>query len=147
MSSDMYDFNEEDFVVDFTEVKDLAPIPPGKYPAEIKACTPTRSKSSGNPMFNIQWRVTEGEYADRIVFQSLVFTPKAMFMVKQVMTAIGFDEDYGGTITPDDLIGEDAVLQVTIEQGSVDPTTGEKYEPRNRIKKVLPAGTDLGDMI
>jgi hypothetical protein len=132
------------FVIDFATVpKGDEPIPAGTYNATIVHAEPTTSKSSGNPMIALRWRIDDdGEYYHRTLFDQLVFTQSALWRVRQLLEALGYAEDFKGEIKPESLLGESATLQVTIQAGKgVNPETQEPYSPRNSVKKYLPVGT------
>lgn len=132
------------FVIDFAKVPDAAePLPPGTYNCTIVHAEPTTSKSGGNPMIKIRWRVDDdGEFKGRNIFDNLVFSQNALWRVRQVLEALGYAKDFNGVVNPENLLGESATLKVTIQAGNgVNPETGEPYPPRNNVAKVLPIGT------
>lgn len=124
--------------IDFSDVKGLEPIPAGVYLATVKKATPGTS-NSGNEKIDLQWQVEEGDHAERIIFDTLVWHPKALFRIKQVLIAFGYDENFSGEVEAEELEGQTALLAIDIEQSTqVDPATGEPYPPRNRVKRVQP---------
>jgi hypothetical protein len=131
--------------IDFSAVKDLEPIPAGKYEAEIVHAAEGMSKT-GNPKIDLRWKILAGEYEGRQVFDLLAFAPNALFRVKATLKALGWDVNKPGaqTISGADLIGLQATIVVSIEPSSgADPQTGEPYPERNRVVKVLTLGTDV----
>lgn len=132
------------FVINFADVPDAnEPVPPGTYNCTIVAAEPTTSKSGGNPMIKIRWRIDdEGDMHKRNIFDNLVFSPNALWRVRQVLEALGFANNFNGAVNPESLIGEQATLKITIQAGNgINPETGEPYPPRNNVAKVLPLGT------
>ncbi len=131
--------------IDFSQVEDLKPIPEGVYLATVTAAKAGKSKA-GNDKIDITWKVEEGEFEGRNIFDTMTFTEKSMYRVKATLLGLGFDETFSGEIVPDDLVGKTASIVVTIEQneGQVDPDTGEPYSPRNRVKKVKPVSAATG---
>lgn len=71
---------------------DFSPIPAGEYVAETYKGELGKS-SNGNPYYKIQWRITEGDYENRFLFQSLYFTEKAGPRTKRDLAKIGITED------------------------------------------------------
>lgn len=132
------------FVIDFASVQDASkPVPPGMYNCTIVAAEPTISKAGNNPMIRLRWRIDDdGDYYHRNIFDHLVFSPAALWRVRQVLQAIGYANNFAGEVNPENLLGESATLQVTIQAGNgTNPETGEPYPPRNNVAKVLPIGT------
>jgi len=131
------------FVVNFAEIPDAdQPIAAGTYNATIVAAEPTISQA-GNPMIKIRWRIDdEGPAHKRNIFDNLVFTPAALWRVRQVLTALGFADNFNGAVNPESLIGESATLKLVIQAGNgINPETGEAYPPRNSVAKVTKLGT------
>jgi len=122
--------------IDFSTVKGLEPLPVGVYNATIvKAEEGTSQK--GNTKIDLQWRVDGGPFDGRIVFDTLTFTEKAMFRVKNTLLAVGFKKNFSGDVKAEALVGKSAKLTLDIQAGEgVDETTGEPYAPRNRVKKI-----------
>lgn len=122
--------------IDFGSVKGLEPIPAGNYLASIIKAESGQSKA-GNQKIDIQWKIDGGQYDGRVIFESLVFTEKTLFRVKNTLLGLGFDKNFNGEITSEMLVNKVATISVDIEISTqVDPETGEPYPPRNRIKKV-----------
>lgn len=131
-----------DFVIDFGTIPATAePIPAGTYNCTIVHAGPAISKS-GNPMIKLRWRVDDaGEYWHRTIFDNLVFTAAALWRVRQTLEALGYASTFKGEINPENLLGESAMLQITVQAGNgINPETGEPYPARNSVAKVLPLG-------
>lgn len=131
------------FVVNFAEIPDAdQPVAAGTYNATIVAAEPTTSQA-GNPMIKIRWRIDdEGPAHKRNIFDNLVFTPAALWRVRQVLTALGYADNFNGNVNPESLIGESATIKLVIQAGNgINPETGEAYPPRNSVAKVTKLGT------
>lgn len=105
------------FSVDFTNVQTLnmAPLPAGEYYVQVVACKP-KTSSTGKGMLEWQYRVVEGEYENRRVFQNTMMQPENLWKLKQNLIGLGFtEEDLGGNIelNPDELIGLECFAIVT----------------------------------
>jgi hypothetical protein len=123
--------------IDFSTVVGLEPLPVGRYPAIIAAATEGTSHA-GNAKIDLQWKIVGGKYADRIIFDSLVFTPQTAFRVKGTLVQLGFAKNFKGNVGSQDLIGKTAEIVLEIEASTqIDESTGEPYPPRNRVKKVV----------
>lgn len=132
--------------IDFSQVKGLEPIDEGVYEATIVDAKEGISKK-GNPKIDLRWQV-DVDGRDRIVFDTLTFSPESMWRVKLTLQALGFASDFSGDVEPEDLIGASARITVAIDRGRKDPATGEEYPDRNTVKKVQPlADMSLDDFI
>lgn len=129
--------------INFAEVKGLEPVPVDTYLATIVNAEDGVSQS-GNPKIDLQWKLEEGPFEGRIVFDVLTFHPKALFRVKQTLTGLGFDKNFSGNVEGADLLGKSAMIIVDIEQSTQLDEDGEPYPPRNRVKKVKPIARRRG---
>lgn len=135
------------FSVDFSEIADMGPIPGGVYEASIVSAKPGVSQS-GNPKIDIAWKVEEGQYEGRQVFDTLSFHPNALPMTKRKLLNLGFPEDFSGEISAEDLVGTTATITVTIEQSTqINPDTGQPYDPRNRVSRISGGEVDLESLL
>lgn len=133
--------------IDFSEVKGLDPIPEGVYSVEVVEATEGVSQS-GNPKIDVRYKVLDGEYEGRILFEVLSFHPNALWRAKKTLQNLGFPADFNGEIDCEDLIGRLASALVVIEPSSgTDPDTGEPYPDRNRIKKLSPLEMTADDLL
>lgn len=125
--------------IKFDDVQGLEPIPAGIYLATVTKATEGVSKAD-NEKIDLQWTVSNDEDPKtdgRIIFDTMVFTEKALFRVKQVLEAGDFEDDFDGDVGEDDFMGITAMLVVDIETSTQeDPATGEPYPDRNRVKRV-----------
>lgn len=137
----------DEIVLDFSAVPDSDLLPEGEYQAEIVSAIPGKSKQ-GHPKMDLRWRIIMSEFASRQVMQNISFHPNALVMAKQTMKALGFDVTGKITLSPSDWIGLPATIKVEVERGThVDPSTGEPYPPRNRVKRVKKAVGDINDLM
>ena len=78
--------------IKFDDVQGLEPIPAGIYMASVTKATEGISKKD-NPKIDLQWTVSnedDPKVDGRIIFDTMVFTEKALFRVKQVLEAGDF---------------------------------------------------------
>lgn len=147
--SDVVDMTDEgdSFVVDFSEIADLGPVPQGAYVASVVSARPGTS-GSGYPKIDMSWKVEEGEFEGRQIFDTLAFHPNALPMTKRKLLQLGFPEDFTGSISPEDLIGINATLQISVKQSDqINPDTGEPYDPRNRVNKITGGDLNLDSVL
>lgn len=135
--------------IDFTAVPDMKALDAGKYNASVVEAKPGRSKSSNSPKIDIRWKIDSGRHEGRMVYDTISFHPNALWRAKATLKAINpaaFPDEFSGGVDADDLIGQSAVIQLTIDENSgTDPQTGEPYAARNRVYKVYPYGTQVSD--
>jgi len=72
---------------------DYSPIPNGTYVAETHKGELGQHPNTGNPYYKIHWRISEGEYSGRFVFQDLYLTEKALPYTQRDLAKIGITSD------------------------------------------------------
>jgi hypothetical protein len=143
----MSDQEEMSFTVDFSEVADLGPVPQGRYEASIVTAKAGVSQS-GYPKIDVGWKIESEEFEGRQIFDTIAFHPNALPMTKRKLVQMGFPSDFSGDFTPEDLLGVTATLVVSIQQSTqINDETGEPYDPRNKINKILDASSDLESVL
>lgn len=114
---------------------DFESLPAGPYSVVVQEASKEVSKS-GNDMIKVRVQVTEGPYANRVLFNYIVFStgnPKAMRMTLERLSAFGLSREFIATTKPsisqiaDLLVGRKATAVVAIQK------EGE-YAGRNEIK-------------
>lgn len=114
--------------VDFTGVESGggAAIPEDDYLFEVEEVTQEVS-SSDNPYLKFVFKVDEGTYKGRKVYHNCSLQPQALFNLRGVLEALGFEVPEGVMeLDPADLIGEKC-------GGAV---AHEKYEGKDRARIV-----------
>lgn len=141
------DMTEGGLSVDFSQIADLGPIPGGVYDASVVSAKPGVSQS-GYPKIDLAWKVEEGEFEGRQIFDTLAFHPNALPMTKRKLLNLGFPEDFSGEIDPEDLLGANATLTVTIQKSeNINPETSEPYPDRNRVNKISGGTVDISSLL
>lgn len=130
-------------VIDFSKEKGLEPVPEGQYSLQITKAVYGESKK-GHPKIDVQWKIQEGEFANRVIFDTLSFHPNATWRAKTHLKNLGLD--VSGEVEledlPEMLLGSSAVVEVGIQEedtSQINSETQEPYPARNRIAKILPA--------
>jgi hypothetical protein len=113
------DFNIEDAKSGFD------PLPGGVYPARVGEAE-LKTASTGKPMIEVIWEVTEGEFAGRKVWDNIVTS--VQFKIKQYADLAGIAS--GAELDTNDLVGTEALLTLIQQE--------YEGEPRNKIKKIEP---------
>lgn len=125
------------------DLKDHAPtpVPAGIYPANIEEVKPIRTVTTDkgeNEVIDIVWKITEGEFAERKVFDSYFLTEAAMFRVAIICRTLlklertdlpAFESTESlQEFLANALVGQNAVIEVE--------TKMRNNQERNRIKRV-----------
>ena len=148
-SLDLDGDTDQAFVIDFATIPGGELLPAGLYNVAVSSAKAGTSRN-GNRKIDLRYKVTDGEYTDRIIFDTLTFTEKALWKVRQVMQACGFPSNFSGAVDPEMFIGRVMTVQLEIQAGNgTNPTTNEVYEDQNRVKRAMPAqnGRSVDDLV
>lgn len=125
--------------VDLANVQELKfeAIPKGIYKAEVDSVDFGNSKSSGSPMFTLQIKITEGDWAGRKLYFYCSFSPKALPGTKTALMRLKpdlFDKPFQPQMIANsgELIGAPCRIKVDLEDYQ-----GEK---RSKIAALMAAG-------
>lgn len=127
--------------LDVAESMSFEPLPKGQYKVTVDACELGESKK-GNPMYTVDFVVTEGEHAARQIRYWLVMVTKSglHWDLPKFCTASGNPwptertertTDYFYQVASD-LVGKSATITVDVEESEYNGETRK----RNNIKKV-----------
>lgn len=127
--------------LDVAESMSFEPLPKGRYKATVDACELGESKK-GNPMYTVDFVVTEGEHAARQIRYWLVIVTKngLHWDLPKFCTASGNPwptertertTDYYYQVALD-IVGKTATITVDVEESEYNGETRK----RNNIKKV-----------
>jgi len=123
----------------FDEATDFTPLPEGKYLCVLANVEETTTKETSQPLWKLKFRVIEGEFEGRAIFDNMVFTEKAMKRVKLMCSRLGLDVSKEIDLVPSMIQGKNVVI--TVEVGEYEDSNGKK-KPKN----VVPfAGYDRAD--
>lgn len=122
-------------------------IPRGKYPAVVNEFEFTES-SSGNPMIAVQFKITEGEFEGRVLFDYWVLAGKGaefgLGKLKKFLTRVCPEVDISA-FNPEafaesgDAIGRECIVSVRIQTQKKGEYKGEK---RNQVADILAPSND-----
>lgn len=120
------------------EVRDFEPVPSGKYHVAV---TDGELKESGENAKNpgaeyIKWEFTiqDDAYAGQKLWANASLLPHALFTLKGLLAAVGYDTSGEVDFEIDDVIGKELVVRVTKKGERTNPQTGETYDPSNEVK-------------
>lgn len=100
---------------DVNAVADFAPLPDGEYLCRLGDIE-TDVTRAGDPMWKLRWIVEGGEQAGRILFDNLVFSPKAMPRVKLICQSCGLDVSGEIDLEPAMLLEKCARITTYVEE-------------------------------
>jgi hypothetical protein len=122
-------------------------LPRGTYPAIVDEFEFTTSQSSGNPMLKVVYQVTDGEFAERKLYDYLVLAGEgakyAIPRLKQMLIRICPEVDISN-FNPQKFADEGIIINrpCQIKVNITTQKSGEyKGEKRNQIREVLAADT------
>lgn len=131
--------------IDFStidEATDFKPLPEGRYLCVLDNIDETTTKESGADLWKLRFRVIDGEFTGRTIFDNMVFSEKALKRVKLMCSRLGLDVSKEMDLVPSMIKGKNVFITVEIGEYE-DPQTGKK-KPKN----VVPfAGYDRADTI
>lgn len=113
-------------------------LPSNTYSVEVAKAEAKNASSSGRLMFVVQFKVLDGPYANRIVFNNFVLVPEsegALGFFFRHMAALGLGKEFfAGKPTPDTVANALVGKKCRIDVGQK-PYNGET---RNEVNKILP---------
>ena len=114
--------------LDFSGVEERKPLEEGIYVLTIEDAEEKPAKSSGNPMISVKFGV-EGHDQNKL-FDNFVLTQKALWKLKEVLNALGYETDAIVDLDITELVGQQVQAKVVQEE----------YDGRmtNRIKSYYP---------
>ena len=109
------------------------PLPAGTYhvkltDGEIKESGPN-AKNPGAEYINFEFTVQGDKYEGRKLWAIASLLPQALYTLKNIVDASGFEGDVDSTSIIGDLMGVDLLAVVKIRPAS------EEYEAKNEIKR------------
>jgi hypothetical protein len=139
-----FEDGDSSLIIDMDSVKEQSfeAVPRGTYNAEFDTMELAKSKSSGQPMWKGQIRITDGPYVGRKLFYFLSFSEKALPGTKSQLAKISPDIVSGSMnikalADQQVLVGKPCRVKIDIEKYDGNDT--------NRIKGFLaPAGGSDG---
>jgi hypothetical protein len=118
--------------IDFDNVESpssFAPVPDGEYSVRVGDIEADFTRA-GDEMWKLRLLIESGEHQGRILFDNLVFSPKAMPRVKLVCEACGLDTTGVVDLTPAMLLDKLARVTTYIEEYTDDHGV---TKARNRV--------------
>lgn len=91
-----------------------SPIPEGRYKACIEKVD-VKQTTKGDEMWSVEWRVIEGQYVGRKIWDNITFSEKGYSRVKLLLKRLGFDITVPIDCEPDMIRGKQAWISVYID--------------------------------
>jgi hypothetical protein len=120
------------------------PIPEGSYHVRCdmsKYMAHPKSDENGSPQLNASFIVfgpeEQEQWVGRKLFANLKLSGQGSWLIKELMTVAGADDDHVMEDT-DEILEVEAIAVVTIQAERADPKTKQKYPANNQIKRFLP---------
>lgn len=114
---------------DVAEVSDFAPVPDGEYHCQLVDVEQDVTRT-GDEMWKLRWQIEGGEHAGRLLFDNLIFSPRALPRVKLICAACGLDVSGEVDLATEMLMNRQAM--VTAETEEYEDVNGAT-KVRNRI--------------
>jgi Protein of unknown function (DUF669) len=129
---------DEAFDVDSEEGSpEISLLPAGKYPAEIEDAQVGPTKNGNGQAVNLKWRIVDGEYENRVVFQSILIThtsEQAQKIGRGMFKDICFSCGLTGKMTDLEVLKfKKCLIRVGVEKNK-----DGQYPDKNRVTRVDP---------
>ena len=111
------------------DINDYSPIPDGEYLVRV-VDVETDSTRSGDEMWKLRLQVEGGEHAGRLLFDNMIFSPKAMPRVKLMCGSFGLDVTGILNLDPTMVLQKQAF--VTVYQETYEDNRGQE-KVANRV--------------
>ena len=102
--------------INFDEIDSIGeyqPVPEGTYVCRVARVDEARS-SRGDDMWKLRLEIEDGEHAGRVIFDRLVFSPRAMPRVKRICQCLGVRVEGQLELTADMLVGRRCQVRVLV---------------------------------
>lgn len=109
-----------------SSASDLGPLPKGTYEATIYNIVAEEVKggaNAGKPRWNVQFRISEGQYENRRLFSYIpLYVAGDFWKTQGFFEALGFDMKAGKFSVPaiNDLLGKPIKVRVTVREAEGD---------------------------
>lgn len=133
--------------------KSFDPAPAGEYELELTDYKEDEVRSGDNAgatMYKLTWEIKD-DANDKVdgkkVFDNQTYTEKAMFRVKAMLKAFGYEvpDDDGADDVDfeyDDLLGQKLRARLSVQPESKDKVSGRMYAAKNQIAKYIIPGDE-----
>lgn len=105
-------------LIDFSVIpdpEDFSPVPEGQYRCVVDRVVENLS-DTGKEKWDIRFRITEGEYEGRLIFDEIYFTDSALQRVKLIASRFGVDVTREVNFEPHLIEDQPIILDVIIEE-------------------------------
>ena len=134
------------YAAEVPEKKKYDPVPEGTYSVRLDKAEVTATKLNDGFYLATSFKVTEGDHLNRLIFENFMLsssnpgsqkgvnvgTDRLNKMLKSIGVYGGFESLGNDGSQVEQFKGRDLILDV-----GIDPQTGTKYNPRNKINKFI----------
>ena len=108
---------EDDFSVEMPDASSGVKIPDGPYEGRVINFEKSKSKTSGNPMWVVDYVITSGPHSGTEFRSFLALTPAAAWKVAETLRALGFKQKVGEKVvfTKADVMGRRVLLNIELD--------------------------------
>jgi len=97
------------------EMDDFSPVPEDSYICELIEIKEDTT-ANGDEMWKLKFKIVEGKYADRYLFDNLVFSAEAAKRVKFVCSRLGLKTSGSIDLTSDMLLHRKTIINPIVEE-------------------------------
>lgn len=129
------DLNTKYDLRDVPDAKEFTVVPEGRYHVAVVAVDDMKESAAKNPYLQWTLQIMLGEYAGVKIFDNLTFTNETLNRYKFLASHLA-DLDIASVSVQDfinALPGKQAIADVKIEKGKINPATGNPYPDKNRV--------------
>lgn len=138
------EFDEESLSIDLDAVDEnassFAPLPAGSYECFVETFELRRS-NAGNPMIAARYKITEGEYENRLFFDHFVLNNEiGKARLKKLLLVLGFD--VSGNLNVKEFVDSGEIIGVRCLVKVAITFNKDRGEKQNQVRDVLPSAED-----
>lgn len=138
------EFDEDSLIIDFDQVDEsaasFAPLPAGTYECFIEQFELKRSQA-GNPMIAARYKITEGEYENRLFFDHFVLNNEVgQARLKKTLMVLGLLQP--GSFNIKQFVESGEAIGVRCRVKVAITFNKDRGERQNQVREVLPSAED-----
>lgn len=111
------------------DVENFSVLPNGTYNCYLDSVK-EKFTNSGNEMWNLKFKVLDGDYEGSTIFDNLVFSEAAYPRAKLICSRLGLDTDNDVELTQDMIVGRK--VRITVETGEYQDKNGD-WKKKNTV--------------
>ncbi len=96
-------------------ISEYAPLPDGEYLCTLSEVEMDFTRA-GDEMWRLRWQVKGGEHDGRLLFDNMVFSPRALPRAKLICASCGLDVSAEVDLKPEMLLDRSAMITTRVEE-------------------------------